>query len=423
MSRRRVKVPSRIERTPGPAERLEGYRQAGARAAGGSRLREPALLASFESWLESKGTSTEAWAAMCASSGRPTTLTVALATAYLADQLDGSRKPRSASNRFTTLIGALRRAGWEVDAVRTARSRRQSAMTTMVKAATAQMDCDDVRRAQVRARPLTTKMITAMMKHLELLRCEREVSDIWATWMRALVLCGFAAALRINEIARMEWSWCTFSVDGVVIEIPRSKATSAPKQVFVPRGTTLCPVAALEALRSAYAECTANPGHVFAVPSFQKHLEWQRRRDVSWVDIIEDHLSDPAFHPGCDGDVRLAAAERSAVKRITRQFEWFLNECGVHSRSVFERPTSHGLRRGCATELANAGVGIIDIAKHLRHKSPAVTSIYIEGADLHVIDPAAASKPWTRAEERAFRRSLSELAERLSPTASASSTE
>jgi integrase len=416
VSPRRARVTARgvgnADREPAAA-RLARYREVGTRRAGSSMLGEPSLLASFATWLESNGTSFEHWTAVCAESGAQPTFTVALANAYLADKLNTGVKPKTASARLTTLIGALSRAGWDVEQVRRERSKRQCAMTSMVKTATARLDPDDVRRSTVRARPLTTNVITSMTEHLEHLRREREVSDLWAIWMRALVLTGFAAALRINEIARLEWEWCTFSDDGVIIEVPRSKATSTPKVILVPRGAELCPVRALEALRSAYAERNFVFARVFALPIRQPDAAMQRRRDLPWVDIVGDSLADTSFYAGRPAEVREAAAARVATKRIERHLRWLLGTCGVSARTVFERPTTHGFRRGCATELANAGVTLIEIAKHLRHNSIAVTSVYIEGADLHIVDPARASKGWTKANERRLQRALADLEARL----------
>jgi integrase len=413
---RRATVPIRAATIPAvpdeaPAERLRQYRQAGMQPNGATLLHEQPAVDAFDRWLESKGTSIQAWSTQCAAHNRPPTLTVAFALGYISDRLDGTIKPDSVAQRFAHLVGALARKGWDVSAVRAERDKRHSAMTTMFRAARAGMHTDDVRRTQVRARPLTIKVITSMMDRIQQLEDSGDVSEMWAVWMRGFVLFGFAAALRINEIARLEWSWCTFDARGLVIDIPSSKRDRTAKRVVIPRGANLCPVAALEALRDAYDTRGTNTSRVFATPVGRR-----ARNDTPWVDGIEASLASPTFHPEMADDFRHAAAVRAARCRLDRHLDFLLEASGVKARSVFERPSSHGLRRGCATELANAGVSLLDIAKHLRHASPTVTSIYIEGADLHVVDPARPAKRWSKADERALQAALSDVAGRLGTT-------
>lgn len=65
---------------------------------------------------------------------------------------------------------------------------------------------------------------------------------------RAILLIGFAAALRRSEIAALEIEDIEFTEDGLELTVRRSKADQrgAGQTVFVPKGRELCPVEALK---------------------------------------------------------------------------------------------------------------------------------------------------------------------------------
>ena len=81
---------------------------------------------------------------------------------------------------------------------------------------------------------------------------------------RAILLLGFAAALRRSEIIALQLADLAFSPDGVVITIRRSKTDQEGEgqSIAIPRGSKLRPVEALEAW---LAERGPNDGPLFDV--------------------------------------------------------------------------------------------------------------------------------------------------------------
>lgn len=92
-----------------------------------------------------------------------------------------------------------------------------------------------------RKAPATASAIGAMLAHLpDTLIGKRD---------RALLLIGFAAALRRSELAALHVSDLELHQDGVLVHIGRSKTDQegAGHVIAIPRGTRLMPVEALEA--------------------------------------------------------------------------------------------------------------------------------------------------------------------------------
>ena len=67
---------------------------------------------------------------------------------------------------------------------------------------------------------------------------------------RAMILLGFAGALRRSELVGIEREHLTFATDGLRLHLPRSKSdqTGEGAEIGIPRGTNkdTCPVRALE---------------------------------------------------------------------------------------------------------------------------------------------------------------------------------
>lgn len=169
---------------------------------------------------------------------------------------------------------------------------------------------------------------------------------------RALLLIGFAGALRRSELVALDVADLVENGDGLVVTIRRSKTDQegAGEQLGLPYGSdpATCPVRALRAWLAA-----------------------------SGID------SGPVFRPisrhGAMADRRLSdRAVADVVKRTAKA-------AGLDPRAY----AGHSLRAGLITSAAEAGVLERDIMRHSRHKSVPVMRRYIRGATLFQSNAAA----------------------------------
>ena len=167
---------------------------------------------------------------------------------------------------------------------------------------------------------------------------------------RALLLLGFAAALRRSELAAVRAEHLTFTADGVVLLLPRSKGDQMGRgaEIAIPYARTplLCPVRALLAWMSA--------AHVQHGPVFQA-ID-QRGR-----------LSGMAINPRTVAEI---------VKRYAARLG-----CNTAIYS------GHSLRRGFATDAAAHGVELPAIMRQTRHKSEHQAMRYVEAGRKFVDSP------------------------------------
>ena len=158
---------------------------------------------------------------------------------------------------------------------------------------------------------------------------------------RALLLLGYAAALRRSELAAVTVEDVRFTADGLELLLPRSKTDAAGEgaRVGVPRGQhdATCPVRALEAWLRASA---IRYGPVFC-----------------WVTPLGHHRGRRAAHAGISGTAR-------------------------------EPISLHGLRAGCITQAYQAGLRDEDIMAHTRHRALATMRRYVRRARLLDDSPA-----------------------------------
>lgn len=170
---------------------------------------------------------------------------------------------------------------------------------------------------------------------------------------RALLLVGFAGALRRSELVALDVADVVENGDGLVVTVRRSKTDQegAGEQLGLPYGSdpATCPVRALRAWLGASG--------------------------------IE---SGPIFRPitrhGAMGERRLSdRAVAEVVKRAA-------SAAGLDAG----RYAGHSLRAGLITSAAEAGVLERDIMRHSRHKSVPVMRRYIRGATLFQSNAAAA---------------------------------
>jgi integrase len=169
---------------------------------------------------------------------------------------------------------------------------------------------------------------------------------------RALILVGFAGAFRRSELAATDYANLTFTEDGLVIDVCRSKTDqeAAGRKVGIPFGKeeTTCPV---RALRCWLAASGITAGAVFR--GVDRHGKLSRR----------------GLHKDCVGWILKRAASRAGLKP--------------------EPLGGHSLRAGCVTQAAMNGVSERDIMRQTGHKSTEMLARYIRIGEIFTRNAAA----------------------------------
>ena len=171
-------------------------------------------------------------------------------------------------------------------------------------------------------------------------------------WLRdrALLLIGFAGALRRSEIVAIDIQDLTFDDRGLRLYIPQSKTDAGGEgvEIGIPAtGTSTCPV---RAIRDWIDAAGLEDGKVF--------------RAVRHGGIITESLS-----------TRVVA---NLVKRCA-------NDIGLDPESF----SGHSLRSGLITQAATNGAREVDIMRHSRHKSVPVLRQYVRKATVWEDNAAA----------------------------------
>ncbi|WP_426960037.1 tyrosine-type recombinase/integrase [Muricoccus radiodurans] len=170
---------------------------------------------------------------------------------------------------------------------------------------------------------------------------------------RALLLLGFAGALRRSELVGVDREHLRLSGEGLRLLLPRSKTDQAGEgvELGIPRGRKreTCPVRAVEAWIEA--------GDVRFGPLFTRIDRWGR--------LGHDRLSP-------DG-VRQILLRRAAVAKVTVD--------------AGERLSPHGLRAGFVTEAYGAGARDEEVMGHSRHKDLRTMRGYVRRAKLVTTSP------------------------------------
>lgn len=166
---------------------------------------------------------------------------------------------------------------------------------------------------------------------------------------RALLLVGFAGALRRSELAAVQAEHVQFTADGLRLFLPRSKADQegrgATIGIHYGQRPATCPVRALRSWLQAAREATGSP---LSGPVFRKVDRWGQ--------LWETELT--------------SGAVAKLIKRAAKR-------AGLDAALY----SGHSLRAGFATQAARAGKHERAIMRHTRHKSERVLREYIrEGA-------------------------------------------
>jgi integrase len=171
---------------------------------------------------------------------------------------------------------------------------------------------------------------------------------------RALLLLGFAGALRRSELIGLDVEHIRSTAAGIRIMIPRSKtdATDEGEEIGIPKGSAIetCPVRALQAWLAAAGIAE---GPVF-------------RRVTRWNTVGSKRL-----HPDA---VRQILCRRAAAAGLK----------GTRMEPV----TPHGLRAGFVTTAYKNGVPDEEIMGHSRYRSPTTMRNYVRRAKLGSQSPA-----------------------------------
>ena len=184
--------------------------------------KSPATLKAYEADLRSFAR----WCEGAGSAFMPTTPEVV--AAYLATLADAGKSASTVMRRLAAITYAHRRLG---HADPTAADRVRRVLTGIRRT---------IGTAPKQKAPATAKYVKAMLKALpDTLPGKRD---------RALILIGFAAALRRSELVALDVSDVERQPEGVLIHIRRSKTDQegAGHTVAVPRGTKLRPIAAID---------------------------------------------------------------------------------------------------------------------------------------------------------------------------------
>lgn len=171
---------------------------------------------------------------------------------------------------------------------------------------------------------------------------------------RALLLLGFAGALRRSELVAVQREHISFTPDGMKLLIPRAKSDQEGHgvELGIPRGMKLetCPVRAVETWLRA-SGCQYGP-------VFRKIDRW--------------------------GTVELTALHAYALPKILARR---VAMAGL-THTGLEKLSAHGLRAGFVTEAYKAGARDEAIMEHSRHKDLKTMRGYVRRAKLVADSPA-----------------------------------
>jgi integrase len=251
---------------------------------------------------------------------------------YLAAQAAAGYKPSTLSRRLASINAAYKLAN------------HPSPTTTSIVSLTLSGIRRTVGTAQRQVRPVLTEDLKRVVASLP--------ADLRGLRDRALVLIGFAAALRRSELISLSVEDIEESSGGLVITIRRSKTDqeAAGELVGVPYGSSpeACPVRALRAWLEAAG--------IESGPLF-------RRVDK------HNNVGPHALQPGAVAEIVKQAVE--AVGFDPSEF------------------AGHSLRAGLATSAAQNGANEITIMATTRHRSSQMVRRYIRKGNLFRTNAAA----------------------------------
>ena len=173
---------------------------------------------------------------------------------------------------------------------------------------------------------------------------------------RALLLLGFAAALRRSELVDLKVNDVELEPHGALIHIRRSKTDQegAGEAIAVPRGSRLKPVEALEAWLAALTAADANYTDIEA--------RFTRGVARSTCEDARDTSGSPIFRP-IDRHRRVGAgalSDRSVAEIVKR----YASAAGFDPKLF----SGHSLRAGFVTSALEHGADIFKVMDVTRHR-------------------------------------------------------
>lgn len=189
-------------------------------------------------------------------------------------------------------------------------------------------------KPQRQAAPLLKQDIMALLPYMHGTKGVRD---------RALILLGFAAALRRAELVALNYADLKFVPEGLVLHVRRSKTDQAGegRKIAVPWGRSACPV---KAVRQWLEHAGITEGPIF--------------RSIS----KGDRINSPRLTP-------------QSVALIVKTYT---KEAGMAAADF----SGHSLRSGLVTSAAQAGIGVHKIMAQTGHRSVEMVNRYIRDASL-----------------------------------------
>jgi integrase len=278
----------------------------------------------FEAWCAARGLS--------ALPPAPATL-----CAFLANEAQRGRKASTIARRIAAIKYALERAGLLGETEKCATEHR-----------TVREVLAGIRRtvgtAPIRKAPIMPELAIAMTADAGSLRALRN---------RAIVLLGFASAMRRSEVVALDVRDIEWRDSGILITIRSSKTDQSGQgqQIGVVKGSVACPVAALKAWLEAAA--------ITSGPLFVRIFNRRNQRVT---------------------DRRLAGRNIAAIVKAGAE------RLGLNAADY----GGHSLRRGFVSAAARKGANLLKIAEQTRHASIDMLKTYYRSEELLSADNAGA---------------------------------
>jgi integrase len=245
---------------------------------------------------------------------------------YLAEMADEGHKPATMSRRLAAVSKMHSAAGYE--------------SPTAMRNACVKETWDGIKRLKGTRQNAKAAATTQYLK----LMLEQVPNSLIGIRDRALLLVGFAAALRRSELVALHLEDVQFVPEGIVLVIRKSKTdqegAGAKIGVHTGRGQMTCPV---RALREWISVARIETGPLF--------------RSINRHGTIGSNLTDQV---------------------VALLMKKYATAAGLDP-TLF---SGHSLRAGCATSAAIAGAGERDIQVQTRHKSVVMLRRYIRDGNL-----------------------------------------
>lgn len=266
------------------------------------------------------------------------------------------RRPFDGTEPLETIVGDYLAAIHETLAISTLR-RRVAAIVRQARLAQVPFDTKhpDIREV-LRGAANATRRELRQAAALTTLDIQKLVAacggDLAGLRDRALILVGFAGALRRSELVALQHHHLRWTAQGMVLRIARSKTDSEGKDIGIPHGRNerTCPTTHL---RRWIEQARITEGTLF-------------RRVDRW--------GKPGRKPMSPGSVRLVLGKRARAAGMVG--------------SKLEPISPHGLRAGFITTAYGNGVADERIMEHTRQKSLETMRGYVRRARLNRDSPA-----------------------------------